>query len=182
MAFGHLLTLRRRVLCGLGKGRRMAKKKRVSHFASAAAGLGLALFSATGLADPIEVTDAWARATMPGQTVAGVYMRIKSTLRARLVGVNSPAAKAAEVHSMRHEGGVMKMRKLEFLDLPAGETIALDPGGNHVMLFDIRRPLQPGEHVKLTLVVQQAGKKINVPVDAEVRALTSGGDSARPQR
>jgi len=66
----------------------------------------------------------------------------------------------------------MKMRKLDFLDLPAGETVALEPRGNHIMLFDIRKPLQAGERIKLTLVIEQDGKKINVPVTAEVRALT----------
>ena len=73
---------------------------------------------------------------------------------------------------MSHEGGVMKMRKLDFLELPPGETVALEPGGNHVMLFDIRNPLKAGERIKLTLVIEQGGKKINVPVDADVRALT----------
>jgi len=138
----------------------------------AIAGLWLLLSSETGLAGSVDVSDAWTRATMPGQAVAGVYLHVKSTLKARLVGVTSSSAKTAEIHSMSHEGGVMKMRKLDFLDLPAGETVALEPGGDHVMLFDIRQPLKAGEHIKLMLVVEQGGKRINVPVDAEVRALT----------
>jgi periplasmic copper chaperone A len=146
-------------------------KRSLSRCLLAAVGLWL-LSSEIGLAASVEVTDAWARATMPGQAVAGVYLHVKSALKARLVGVKSSSAETAEIHSMAHEGGVMKMRKLDFLDLPAGETVALEPGGNHVMLFDIRKPLKAGEHVKLTLVIEQNGKKINVPVDAEVRALT----------
>jgi len=125
-----------------------------------------------GLAGSVEVTDAWVRATMPGQTVAGVYLHVKSMLRARVVGVKTGSAKTAEIHSMSQENGVMKMRKLDFLDLPPGETVTLEPRGNHVMLFDIRKPLQAGERIKLTLVIEQEGKKINVPVTAAVRALT----------
>jgi len=146
--------------------------KSLSRHAFAAAGLWLLLSSELGLAASIEVTDAWARATMPGQAVAGVYLHVKSMLKARLIGVKGGSAKTAEIHSMSQENGVMKMRKLDFLDLPAGETVALEPRGNHVMLFDIRKPLKAGEKIKLTLVIEQEGKKINVPVTAEVRALT----------
>ena len=71
----------------------------------------------------VEVFDAWARATMPGQKVAGVYMQLRSDVQARLVGVRSDAARTAEVHQMSHEGGVMRMRRLESLDLPAGKTV-----------------------------------------------------------
>jgi copper(I)-binding protein len=148
------------------------KKRGLPHCLLAADGLWL-LSSEIGLAASVEVTDAWARATMPGQAVAGVYLHVKSALKARLVGVKSSSAKTVEIHSMAHEGGVMKMRKLDFLDLPAGEAVALEPGGNHVMLFDIRKPLKAGEHVKLTLVIEQNGKKTSVPVDAEVRAVTA---------
>ena len=146
--------------------------KSLSRCAFAAAGLWLLILSETVMAASVEVTDAWARATMPGQSVAGVYLHVKSTLRARLVGIKSGSAKTAEIHSMSQENGVMKMRKLDFLDLPPGETVALEPRGNHIMLFDIRKPLQAGERIKLTLVIEQDGKKINVPVTAEVRALT----------
>ena len=146
--------------------------KSLSRCAFAAAGLWLLILSETVMAASVEVTDAWARATMPGQSVAGVYLHVKSTLRGRIVGIKSGSAKTAEIHSMSQENGVMKMRKLDFLDLPAGETVALEPRGNHIMLFDIRKPLQAGERIKLTLVIEQDGKKINVPVTAEVRALT----------
>jgi len=146
--------------------------KSLSRCAFAAAGLWLLILSETVTAASVEVTDAWARATMPGQSVAGVYLHVKSMLRARVVGVKTGSAKTAEIHSMSQENGVMKMRKLDFLDLPPGETVTLEPRGNHVMLFDIRKPLQAGERIKLTLVIEQEGKKINVPVTAAVRALT----------
>jgi hypothetical protein len=119
----------------------------------------------------VEVSEAWARATMPGQKVAGVYMQLRADGAARLIGVRSGAARAAEVHEMSHAGGVMKMRKVEALDLPAGKAVKLEPGGFHVMLFDIGKPLKPGERVPLTLIVEQAGKRVEVPVSAEVRPL-----------
>ena len=131
-----------------------------------------ALYLVTGAAGAaVEVSDAWTRATMPGQKVAGVYMHIKVDRPARLIGVQSRAAKAAEVHEMSHAGGVMKMRKIETLDLPANRAIKLEPGGLHVMLFDIGKPLAPGDRVALTLIVEQAGKRVEVPVSAEVRPL-----------
>ena len=119
----------------------------------------------------IEISDAWARATVPGQQVASVYLQIRSATPARVIRVTSPGAKAAEIHSMTEQGGVMKMRRLDGLDLPAGQTVKLAPGGNHIMLLDIRKPLQPGERVRLTLVVQQKGKTTKIPVDAEVREI-----------
>jgi hypothetical protein len=119
----------------------------------------------------VVVTGAWARATMPGQTVAGVYMQIRSDAAAKLVGVSSAAAKSAELHRMSHEGGVMKMRHVDSLELPAGKTVALEPGGYHIMLMDIGQPLKPGDRVKLTLLVETGGKRQQVPVEAEVRPL-----------
>jgi hypothetical protein len=121
-------------------------------------------------AEPVaEVTGAWVRATVPGQQVAGAYLTIRSARAAKLVGVRSAVAKSAEIHSMSNDGGVMRMRKLDGLALPAGERVALEPGGNHIMLLDIERQLQPGEKVPLTLIVSQDGKKQAVKVEAEVR-------------
>jgi hypothetical protein len=142
-------------------------KARRAHAAAAAA-----LWLVAGAAHAgVEVSEAWARATMPGQKVAGVYMQLKADRPARLIGVRCSAAKTAEVHQMSHAGGVMKMRKVEALDLPANRAVKLEPGGFHVMLFDIGKPLKPGERVPLTLIVEQAGKRVEVPVNAEVRPL-----------
>jgi copper(I)-binding protein len=124
----------------------------------------------------VEVSDPWARATMPGQKVAGVYMQLKADRPSRLIGVRSRAAKTAEVHEMSHAGGVMKMRKVEALELPANRSVRLEPGGYHVMLFDIAKPLAPGERVQLTLIVEQAGKHLEVQVDAKVRPLLEDGE------
>jgi len=129
------------------------------------------LWAAVSAHAAVQVTGAWARATMPGQKVAGVYLQLESDVKARLVGVRTAAAKSAEVHEMSHAGGVMRMRRLESLDLPAGEPIDLHPGGLHIMLLDIHQPLQVGQRVPLTLIVEAAGKRVEVPVEAEVRPL-----------
>ena len=122
-------------------------------------------------ASGIEASDAWARETVPGQRVASVYLQIRSAAPARLIGVTTRVAKTAEIHSMKEEGGVMKMRRLDALELPAGTVVKLEPSGNHIMLLDIHRQLKVGEHVRLTLLVEQAGKTRSVPVVAEVRPV-----------
>lgn len=123
------------------------------------------------------VSKPWVRATVPGQSVAGAYMDITAKGNAALVGVASPVAAKAELHTMTMDGGVMKMRPLDKLDLPAGKTVNLKPGGHHVMLVDIRRELKAGERVPLTLTVQDAhGARSTLKVDAEVRA--AAGDHA----
>lgn len=139
-------------------------------------GLTLLLWMVAGPASAagVEVTGAWARATLPGQKVAGVYMEIRSERAAKLVGVTSAAAGAAEVHEMRHQDGVMRMRRIDALDLPAGEVVQLAPGGYHVMLFDLAQPLVQGRQVQLTLEVETAGKRETVPVTAVVKAPGSG--------
>lgn len=127
--------------------------------------------TAATAAEPVQVTDAWARATVPGQKVAGAYMQIKSAVDAKLVGVTSPVAGSAEVHWMKMEDGTMRMRAIDALDLPAGQVVELAPGGYHIMLFRLKQPLDAGERVALTLDFETAaGKKLQVPVSAEVRA------------
>ena len=123
----------------------------------------------------VEVTGAWAKATMPAQKVAGVYMEIRSDRAAKLVGVESPLADAAEVHEMRHQDGVMRMRHIESLDLPAGQVVKLAPGGYHVMLFDLRQPLKPGDKVTITLRVERDGKREDVEVVAVVKPPSAAG-------
>jgi copper(I)-binding protein len=120
----------------------------------------------------IAVENVWARATVPGQKVGAVYLEIRSERPAKLIGVSSPAAGSAGIHSMSNDGGVMKMRQLKQLDLPPGQTVRLAPNGNHIMLLDIKQPLQPGARVPLTLIVEQKGKKKWIQVQAEVRAVT----------
>jgi hypothetical protein len=121
-------------------------------------------------ADAIRVIDPWARATLPGQKVGGVYMEILSPRDARLAGVSSPLAGAAEVHSMTMDRGTMRMRAVGVLDLPAGTPVKLAPGGYHVMLFDLKKPLVAGQKVPLTLLIEETGKRARrIKVNAIVR-------------
>jgi hypothetical protein len=126
----------------------------------------------------IEVKSAWVRGTVPAQTMSGAFMEITSKGGAALVGISTPLAEDAEVHEMRLEDGVMKMRSAPRLELPAGETISLKPGGYHIMLMGLKRQLKVGERVPLTLRVQGKGKKVeSVVVNAEVRALDAAAES-----
>jgi hypothetical protein len=135
----------------------------------------LALASAA-LAQTVEVKDAWARATVPGQKAGGVYMQLKSGEAAALVSASSPAAGIVEIHEMAMEGNIMRMRAIPKLDLPAGQTVELKPGGYHVMLIDLKAPLTKGESVPVTLRFEGKDKKVQeVEVKAEVRDLTAGG-------
>jgi len=127
-------------------------------------------------ADAVSVSKPWVRATVAGQSVAGAYMDITAKANAALVGVASPVAAKAELHTMTMDGGVMKMRAIEKLELPANKTVNLKPGGYHVMLIDIKRELKTGDRVPLTLTVQdRKGVRSTLQVDAEVRAATDSG-------
>lgn len=122
----------------------------------------------------VTVTDAWARAVVPGQMATGAFMRVTAATDATLVGVASPAAGIAEIHEMKMEGGVMRMNAVERLALPAGKPVDLKPGGYHLMLMDLARPLKAGDTVPITLtVVDKSGKAQKIDVRASVRALTA---------
>jgi copper(I)-binding protein len=140
-------------------------------WARAALAAGGAVLAVAAQAQPASVKDAWVRAPAPGQKVAGVYMEIVSRTNTALVAVASPAAARAELHSTALEDGVMKMRPLERIELPAGTAVKLAPGGLHVMLIDLKQPLQRGEKVPLTLTVLQfdSGSRSVFTIRAEVR-------------
>jgi len=120
----------------------------------------LALLAAANVLakEGLEVDDAWARATVPGQMVGSVYMNLTSAKPAKLIKVESPIAGTAEIHFMRMKGDVMEMREIKELKLPAGKTVTLAPGGYHIMLFDLKRPLKTGETVPLKLTIHFADK------------------------
>lgn len=116
------------------------------------------------------VTDAWARATVPGQPVGAVYMKIDSPSDAALIKIESDAAKTVGVHAMRVENGVMQMREHERLDIPAGKTVELAPGGMHLMLFGLRKQLKAAETIQLTMTFIHANKtKTTTLVDVPIR-------------
>lgn len=130
-------------------------------------------FSASALAQ-VEVRGAWVRGTVQGQKASGAFMEITSREATTLIGAESPVAGTVEVHEMRMEGDVMRMRALPRLALPAGKKVELKPGGYHVMLVDLKKPLAKGDKVPLTLRIEGADKKVQtVEVQAEVRDLTA---------
>jgi len=130
----------------------------------------------------VAVTDAWVRGTVTGQQATGAFMQLKSTADASLVAVSSPAAKIAEVHEMKMEGGMMKMGAVGKLALPAGKAVELKPGSYHVMLMDLVKPLKEGDTVPLQLTIEdKTGKKSTVEVKAVVRPLTAGGTPPAPK-
>ena len=127
-----------------------------------------ALGSASAWAQ-VKVEQAWARATVPGQKATGAFMKITATQATQLVAVATPVAGVAEVHEMKMEGGVMKMRAMQALDLPAGQAVELKPGGYHLMLMDLKAPLAKDSSVALTLTFRDAKgvetrQQVNVPV------------------
>lgn len=123
----------------------------------ALAALMAAFASTSAVAQSIEVKDPWVRAAVPGQTGTGAFMKITAKDGSRLVSASSPVAGVTEVHEMKMEGNIMKMRALESgLELPAGKTVELKPGGYHVMLMDLKGPLAKDSTVPLTLVFKDA--------------------------
>jgi copper(I)-binding protein len=120
----------------------------------------------------VTVSGAWARGTVQGQTATGAFMHISSAEGATLIGVDSPVAGIVEIHEMRMEGNTMRMRGVEKLELPAGRTVELKPGGYHVMLMDLKQDLKAGDAVPVTLVVEGAGgKRESIELKAPVKAL-----------
>jgi periplasmic copper chaperone A len=135
----------------------------------------LASFFASAHAQ-VTVKEAWVRATAPQQKVASAYLQLTSAADARLVEARSPVAGAVELHESRTENGMMKMRPIASVALPAGKTVELEPGGYHFMLMELKGPIKEGQSVPLTLVVESKdGKRENVEVKAAVRPLTAHG-------
>jgi len=139
-----------------------------------ATALLMSVISLPAWAANISVTNAWARATMPGQKVSGAYMQIQSDADARLVSASSPAVPRVEVHEMKMDGDVMRMREVKAIDLPKGKTVSLEPGGFHIMLMNLPKPIAAGEIIPLILTVEAGGKQQTVEVKAEARSPMGG--------
>lgn len=122
------------------------------------------------VAQTLAVSGAWARATVPGQHGTGAFMTLMAPDGARLTGAASAVAGVVEVHEMKMEGNVMKMRAISALDLPPGRNVQLAPGGYHVMLMDLKRALKPGEKILVELQFETLDKRLlTQPVEVEVR-------------
>lgn len=123
----------------------------------------------------VDVTEPWVRATVPHQKATGAFMNLSTPTDARLVEARSSVANIVEIHEMVMDGDVMKMRAIDGLPLPAGETVELKPGGYHVMLIDLKDQVREGDAVPLTLIVEgEDGQQQTLEITAEARPLNPG--------
>jgi copper(I)-binding protein len=133
----------------------------------------LTLVSALAHAE-VTVKEPWVRGTVASQKATGAFMQLTSTEPVRLIEAQSSAAKIVEIHEMRMEGDRMMMKAVPGIDLVPGQALELKPGSYHVMLIDLVKPLNVGDKVLLTMVLEGKDKKrIQVQVHAEVRALNA---------
>lgn len=141
------------------------------------AGMTLAFCAAGAFAGDATVTDAWVRATAPGQDSAAVSLQIMTHQDAKLVAVSSPAAERVEIHIMKHENGMMMMRQVGELALPANRQVKLG-SGSHLMLTGLKNPLNPGDRVQLVLTLEYADRhRETITTSAEVRPLSHDMDN-----
>ncbi len=129
----------------------------------------LALSALAQQAATVKVEGAWARATVAGQKGTGAFMKVTAPQAMKLVGVSSPVAGVAELHEMKMDGDVMRMRAVPAIALPAGVGVQLQPGGHHLMLMDLKAPLLKDSQIPVTLVFQNAQgqtlqQQVSVPV------------------
>jgi periplasmic copper chaperone A len=130
-------------------------------------------------AEPVQVSGAWVRTAVKGQQGTGAFMKLTARSNLRLTGASSPAAGVAEIHEMKMEGDVMKMRAVSGVDLATGQTLELKPGGFHLMLLDLKQPLAAGSTVSVTLVLKDAtGAEIRQELKLPVSATPPPGASA----
>ena len=158
---------------------------RSSYFALRARVLLVALFVALpSLAQTrLQVEGAWIRASA-SPTGTGAYMRLIAGEPLTLVGATSPMAGVAEVHEMKLDGDVMRMRAVDALPLPVGQAVELKPGGLHLMLMDLKTPLQGDVRVPVTLLLRDAKgaeRRLELRVPVAVRAPgVAGGATVAP--
>ena len=131
--------------------------------------LGAAVGAHEYLAGAIKIDHPHARATALGQATGGGYMTfVNGGNSDRLVSASAEVAKGVELHEMKMEGDVMKMRQVEGIELGGGKTVELKPGGFHLMLVGLKAPLKAGESFPMKLRFEKAGE---VTVDVKVEAL-----------
>lgn len=126
-------------------------------------------------AGELHVRHPWARATPPGAKVAAGYLEIRNSGKApdRVIGADTPAAERVELHVMSTRDGVMRMRQVGDFEVPARQRLVLQPGGSHLMLVGLKRPLAKGDRVPLTLRFERSGE---LKIELEVQPA----DSAKP--
>jgi copper(I)-binding protein len=120
--------------------------------------------------DTLQITDVWSRATPPLVEVGAAYFTAenRASTADTLIGVSSPVAECAEMHTHTMKDGMMMMHQLDSVDVAAGGTLKFKPGGNHIMLIGLKHSLVEGERFPLTLRFKHAG---NVELNVEVHGL-----------
>jgi periplasmic copper chaperone A len=133
--------------------------------------LGVATLAAAQARAPVTVEGAWARAIVPGQQSSGAYMTLTAREPLTLLEAQTPAAGIVEMHQMKMEGDVMKMRAADSLPLAPGQPLRLSPGGYHFMIMDLQAPFRAGTRIEMTLRFRDAkGKVTTLPVTVPVQA------------
>lgn len=141
--------------------------------------LGLSLLGlACQVSAQTQVEDAWVRATVPGQQATGAFMTITASSDSKLLSAQSSVAKIVQVHQSTIKNDVMRMQPVEFVALPAGKAVILDPHSYHIMLIDLVKQVKDGDQVLLNLTIENAeGEKESIKVEATARALNMADDA-----
>ena len=105
------------------------------------------------------VSESWIKTTIPGSAVSAAYMQINSPTPLKLIKAESPVAAMVEIHDMKMNAGVMEMKALDAIDVPANKAVTLKPGGMHVMLMNVKKPINKGDKIPMTLTFEGANKK-----------------------
>lgn len=127
----------------------------------------------------LKVANPWVKPTVTGQPVGAAYMQLTSDKNVEIVALSSPVAGKTELHSMSMTGNIMRMKRVDRLQLKAGKLVELKPGGFHIMLMELKHQIKEGETVPISLVTQdEAGNKATVSIKAIATApLESDSDS-----
>ena len=150
----------------------MKHSTRAVLFGSIGLALGGGLATSVVHAQEVTIKEPWVRGTVRGQKATGAFMQLTATEAASLVSVESPVAGSVQIHEMKMENDVMKMRAIAKLDLPAGKAVELKPGGYHMMLMDLKQPLKKGEAVPIRLRFEGKDKTFKtIEIKAQVREL-----------
>ena len=129
----------------------------------------------TAIAAPV-VSESWIKTTIPGSAVSAAYMQIKSATPFKLIKAESPAAGIVEIHDMKMNDGVMEMKALNAIVIPSNKAVTLKPGGMHVMLMNVKRPINKGDKVPMTLTFEGANMKaVLVTLELVARESAAAG-------
>lgn len=125
--------------------------------------------------DAVKITAPWARATPGGAKNGAAYMTLESASPDALVAVSSPVADRLELHTHVQDSGIMKMMPVEQVTLDPGKPVELKPGGIHVMMMGLKRPLKEGDTFPLTLTFKSGKREVEVRIEKPGAGAPSAG-------